>query len=184
MRQIHTLENKGPEILKVERISTVRKMKRNKESTPHWVVTQMLSALECFGIDKITDVINERYNRSRIPEDLLKSIFLTLHKTLGANIWKLHRIISSMSHIRKLMMPTLMNRTWTELEIRKETCDLVKNTGKRNKVFMTKMISRCAIKTAEICARMFYRLRKNIWQGTALESILSAKMTICIFNLY
>lgn len=55
-------------------------MNWNKATDSDGIMTEILSAFDDFSIKKITDVINEIYNSGDIPEDLTKSIFITLPK--------------------------------------------------------------------------------------------------------
>ena len=61
------------------------KMKRNKSAGPDEIVIDVLTALEGFGIEKVTKVINKVSNTGEIPEDLSKSIFIALPKRAAAN---------------------------------------------------------------------------------------------------
>ena len=45
----------------------------------------MYEALEKFGIEQLTSLLNKMYNTGEIPEDLLKSSFIVLPKKPGAN---------------------------------------------------------------------------------------------------
>lgn len=62
----------------------------NKSAGPDEIVTEMLSPLVDFGIDKITKVINELYNAGDILKHLSKSIFVTLPKNPGADECRLN----------------------------------------------------------------------------------------------
>ena len=70
----------GPKILKEEVRAALEKMKKNKAAGPDAIVIEMLTSLTEFGIEKLTDLVNEIYNSSDIQEDLSKSIFITLPK--------------------------------------------------------------------------------------------------------
>lgn len=54
-----------------------------KTAGPGGIVTEMLSALDDFNIDKITEVRNEIYNSNHITEDNSKSILVILPKRQG-----------------------------------------------------------------------------------------------------
>lgn len=56
----------GPEILKFEVIAALIKKKTNKAAGPDGIVIEMLSALNNFNRDKITEIINEIYNSGDI----------------------------------------------------------------------------------------------------------------------
>ena len=137
----------GPEILRSEVRAAIAKMKRNKTAGPDKIVIEMVTALEDFGIEKVTEVINEIYNTGEIPEDLSKSIFIALPKRAGANECELHRTISLMSHITKLTLRITMNRARSRIrpEIGKEQCGFVQDAGTRNAIFMIRMLSERAI---------------------------------------
>lgn len=72
----------------------------------------MQSALDDFGMDKITDVINKIYNSG----DVSKLIFVAVPKKPDTNECELKWKISLMSHITKTMMRILMNRNEAELD--------------------------------------------------------------------
>lgn len=60
----------GPEILKFEVIAALIKKKTIKAAGPDGIVIEMLSALNNFNSDKITEIINEIYNSVDILENL------------------------------------------------------------------------------------------------------------------
>lgn len=82
-------------------------MDQNKAARPYEIVTEMLTALDDFDIDKITEITKEIYNSADIPEDLSRSIFIAMPKKPGANERELHQTIS---HVTKLIICILMNR--------------------------------------------------------------------------
>ncbi len=137
----------GPKILKSEVQATVNKMKKNKAAGPDEIVTEMITALEDFGTEKLTDVINEVYNSGDIPEDLSKSIFIALPKKPGATEYELHRTISLMSHIIKIILRIIMMRarSKTKAEIGEEQFGFVQDAGTRNAIFMVRMLTERAI---------------------------------------
>ena len=48
------------------------------------MVIEMIEALEEYGVEKLTEIINKIYDDGKFPEDLSKSIFITLPKKPGA----------------------------------------------------------------------------------------------------
>ncbi|XP_047482487.1 uncharacterized protein LOC125034631 [Penaeus chinensis] len=74
----------GPWILKSEKKAAVGKVKKNKAAGPDEIVTEMVTAMEDFGIEKLTNVINDIYGSGEIPKELSKSIFIALPKKPGA----------------------------------------------------------------------------------------------------
>ena len=83
-----------------------------------------MAALDDFGIEKITDIINEIYESGDIPTDLSKSIFIVISKKSGAIECEMRRTISLLSHITKLILRVIMMRVRSKLkpEIGKEQC--------------------------------------------------------------
>lgn len=60
-------------------------MKGNKEAGPGEIVMEMLIALEAFGIEKITEVINELYSNGEMPGNISKSNVIALPTMPCAN---------------------------------------------------------------------------------------------------
>lgn len=56
----------------------------------------MHSALDEYGIDQITEIINYAYKSDHMSEDFTKCIFVSLPKRSGANEFDLTSTISSM----------------------------------------------------------------------------------------
>src|SRR5438034_10993935 len=91
----------GPEILKDEVKFAIKQMKRNKACGPDNIYAELLQATDEFSVDKITEIAN---NSGNIPEDLSKSIFIALPKKPGATKCELHRTISLMSVVIKVIL--------------------------------------------------------------------------------
>ena len=70
----------GPKILISEVRIAMSKMKNNKAAGPDEIVAEMVSALDDFGLQKLTECLNEIYDTGEIPEELSKSIFIALPK--------------------------------------------------------------------------------------------------------
>jgi len=137
----------GPKILTSEVRGALQTMKRNKAAGPDEVVTEMIVVLEDFGIEKLTEVLNEVYDSGQIPEDLSKSIFIALPKKTGAIECELHRTISLMSHVIKILLRILMMRARSKIkpEIGKEQFGFVKDAGTKNAIFVLRILSERAI---------------------------------------
>ena len=107
----------------------------------------MIAALDEFGMDKVTEVINQIYDSGEIPTELSKSIFIALPKKQGAIECELHRTISLMSHMMKIILNILMMRTRSKLspEFGKEQCGFREDTGTRNAIFMLRMLTERAV---------------------------------------
>ena len=122
-------------------------MKRNKATGADDIAIEMVSALEDLGLQKLTELLNEIYDTGVIPEDMSKSVFICLPKKPGATTCELHRTISLMSHITKVLMRILMNRArgkWLP-EIAPVQFGFTKDSGTRNAIFTLRAITERAI---------------------------------------
>ena len=119
----------GPKILRSEVQAALKKIKRHKVARPDEIVTDMNTSLEEYGVSKVTDIINEIYDTGKIPEHLCRSIFITLPKKPGSVECELHRAISLMSHITKLILRIIMERVHSRIrpEIGIEQCGFVQD---------------------------------------------------------
>ncbi|GFS20164.1 LINE-1 retrotransposable element ORF2 protein [Elysia marginata] len=88
----------GPPIIKDEVRAAIRKMKAGKATGPDGVAVEMIEALEEYGVEKLTSLLNEIYDTGEIPTDISRSVFIALPKKPGATECELHRTISLMSH--------------------------------------------------------------------------------------
>ena len=69
-------------ILLFEVRAALQKMRNNKAPGPDGITTEMINALDDFGIDNITKLANEISDNGKIPEDLCRSIFIMIPKNL------------------------------------------------------------------------------------------------------
>ena len=143
----------GPKILISEVRTAMSKMKNNKATGPDEIVAEMVSALDDFGLQKLTECLNEIYDTGEIPEELSKSIFIALPKKAGAIECELHRTISLMSHIIKILLRIIMLRARSRImpEIGEEQCGFVQDAGTRNAIFMLRTMSERAIEMQKTC---------------------------------
>jgi len=137
----------GPNILRSEVRTAIRMMKKNKAAGPDGVVTEMIHALEDYGVDKLTEVINKIYEDGKFPEDLSRSIFITLPKKAGAVDCDQHRTISLMSHVTKIILRILLLRARSRIkpEIGIEQFGFVEDSGTRNAIFVLRNILERAV---------------------------------------
>ena len=98
---------KGPNILKSDVRTVIKVMRKNKAAGLDGVVIEMIDALEEYGVEKLTEIINKIYNDRKFPEDLSKSIFITLPKKPSAVNCEQHHTISLMSHVTKIILRVL-----------------------------------------------------------------------------
>ncbi|GFS01962.1 LINE-1 retrotransposable element ORF2 protein [Elysia marginata] len=117
----------GPPILKDEVRAAIRKMKSGKATGPDKISEELIEALEDYGIEKTTNLLNEIYDTGQIPTDLTKSIFIALPKNPGATECELHRKISLMSHVTKILLRIVMLgvRNKIKPQIAEEQCGFI-----------------------------------------------------------
>ena len=96
------------------------------------------NALGEIGIEKVTDILNEKYDTSEIPTEMSKSIFIALPKKPGATECKLHRTISLMSHVTKVLLWVIMMRVRNKIrpEIAEELCGFVEGKDTANAIYI------------------------------------------------
>ena len=127
----NTKDIDGPDILKDEVRFAIKHLKRNKACGPDNIFAELLHATEEFSVEKITEIANDIYNSGEIPDDLSKSIFIALPKKPGATECELHRTISLMSVVLKVILRILMQRMRNKIrpEINKTQCGFMNYWG-------------------------------------------------------
>ncbi|GFR59542.1 hypothetical protein ElyMa_001797200 [Elysia marginata] len=69
-----------PPIMKDGVRAAIRKMKAGKATGPDGVAVEMIEALEEYGVEKLTSLLNEIYDTGEIPADVSRSVFIALPK--------------------------------------------------------------------------------------------------------
>ena len=126
----------GPPIMKDEIRAALR-----KETDPNSISVELLKALEDYGIDMITTLLNEIYDTGQVPLDMSKSIFIALPKKPRATGCELHIKISLMSIITKILLRIIMMRFRNKIKPEKEkgsTNDLLCNLNHSNELWKYK----------------------------------------------
>ena len=169
----------GPDILQAEVQAAVRSMKSNKATGPDEISAELIQSLGELGITKLTEVLNEIYNTGVIPPELTKSIFIVLPKKPGATLCGLHRTISIMSHVVKILLKILMKRARNKIrpEIPKTQCGFVEDCGTRNAIFMLRMLSERAIEMKQDLYLCFIDYTK------AFDTVKHGKLFSILCNL-
>ncbi|GFR90337.1 LINE-1 retrotransposable element ORF2 protein [Elysia marginata] len=124
----------GPPIMKDEVRAAIRKMKAGKATGPGGVAVEMIEALEEYGVEKLTSLLNEIYDTGEIPTDISRSVFFALPKKPGGTECELHRTISLMSHVTKILLRVVMMRIRSKIkpEIADEQYGFVEGKGTTN----------------------------------------------------
>ena len=86
----------GHHILEEEVVKALNSMPTGKAAGPDRVLTEMILALEDFGIAKITQLANKIYTEGSFPTEMCKSIFINLPKKPATIKCDQHRTISLM----------------------------------------------------------------------------------------
>ena len=102
--------NEGPPILKSEVKEALKNSKNGKAAGEDGITTEMIRALEDFGVDTLTDMFNDMYETGHIPEELLQSVYITLPKKARATECSDFRTISLMPHVMKLFLKVIQSR--------------------------------------------------------------------------
>ena len=100
----------GPPILKDEVWWAMKIAKKNKAMGPDGIPIEALKALEMMGIDLVHHLIDRNYETDVVPDEMLKSVFVTLPKKPGAPECENFRTISLMSHALKLLLRIMVQR--------------------------------------------------------------------------
>ena len=132
-------EMEGPPILKDKKIEcALKSMKYGKATGPDNISVEMIEALEDTGINKLESIMNKMYNTGTIPNSLSRLIVFTLPKRAGTTECELHRTISLMSHITRLMLKVLMKRMKrpTRPEIADVQCGFTEGKRTTNSIFI------------------------------------------------
>ena len=95
----------------------------------------------------MTFILNEIYDSEEIPENLNRSIFITLPKEPGALECELHRMISLMSHTTKILLRVLMNRARSKVrpEVSNVQYGFVEDESTRNAISIVRITFERAI---------------------------------------
>ena len=120
-----------------------------------------------FDLQKITDLANKIYNTGFIPEEMYKSIFIAIPKKPGAVDCSLHRTISLMSQITKIIIKVILNRIKQKLkpEIAEEQYGFIEGNGTRNAIFIMRMLTERSIEVQIDICMCFIDYEKNIRQS-------------------
>ncbi|XP_030765797.1 uncharacterized protein LOC115889859 [Sitophilus oryzae] len=101
----------GPSILESEIIHAIRLMKTTK-LRPDDMYSETFHLINEQNLKTIVQLFNNIYDTGYIPEDWLRSTFITLPKSSNATSCKEYRLISLMSHFLKLFLRVLHTRLY------------------------------------------------------------------------
>ena len=137
----------GPELLEEEIVGVMRNLKKGKSPGHDEITIEMILASGNFGLRKIVELANKIYNTGYIPKEMYRSIFIAIPKKPNAVECSLHRTISLMSIITKIILRVILNRLKRKIkpEIGEEQYGFMEGKGTRNAIFNMRMITERAI---------------------------------------
>ena len=109
---------------------------------PDDITTEMLVAAGGRGVTEIANLANMMYSEGRFPEQMYKSIFITIPKVKGTAKCEKHRTLSLMSHVTKLVLRVIMNRIRgrTLNDISEVQYGFMPDRGTRNAIFVLRRL--------------------------------------------
>ena len=126
-------------------------MKRGKATGGDQIAVEMIIALKEFVVEKLTNFANKFYCAGMCLEESSKSISVHYQKKTEATECELHRTISLMSHITKILLGVILIRARSKVrpEISEEQDGFMEDRGTRNAIFMMRSIAERAIECKE-----------------------------------
>lgn len=106
----------GPSILKEEVQAAIKSTKDGKAPGPDNLPADVLKLIEEQHLDAVTSLFNRIYETGIIPEEWLRSTFVTIPKKHNAKRCEEHRTISLMSHTLKIFLKVIHRRIYRKLE--------------------------------------------------------------------
>ena len=122
-------------------------MQKGKAAGPDKVHIELAQALDDLGAEWMTKIAIKIYDEGHFPADMSRPVLFTLPKKAGTTKCELHRILSLMSHMTKVILIILIQRMRgrTKGKISEEQFGFIPHKGTRNAMFMLRMITeRCA----------------------------------------
>ena len=183
----------GPPILTEEIEEAMRATADKKSPGEDGITTEMWKALGPFGLERLNPLFNEVYDTGNFPEDLTRSIFITLPKKPRATECGDYRTISLMPHITKIFLRVILNRIKKRInmEVGEEQFGFRAGCGTREGIFCLNTIAQKHIQVQKplyVCfidyAKAFDRVKHDQLIG-CLEGIgIDGKDVRIITNLY
>ena len=183
----------GPPIMKDEVREAMRKMKTGEATGPDGLSIELIEALEEYGIEKVTTLLNEIYDTGQIPVDMSRSIFIALPKKPGVTDCELHRTISLLSQVTKLLLRIIIMRVRNKInpEIAEEQCSFVEGKGTTNAIFILRTLIERALeiqKYVYLCfidyTKAFDRVRHDEIKKKLTKLKIDGKDLRIIKNMY
>uniref|UniRef100_A0A8D8TK36 Craniofacial development protein 2 n=1 Tax=Cacopsylla melanoneura TaxID=428564 RepID=A0A8D8TK36_9HEMI len=183
----------GPEILKEEISYAIQNIKRGKAPGPDELSGDVFQLIDDKHLNKLAHLFNLVYSSGTIPDDWLKSTFITLPKKQNAKKCEEHRTISLMSHTLKIFLKVIHKR------INKKLDENISNTqfgfrngfGTREALFAYNvMVQRCLDVNQDVYAcfidynKAFDKVRHTLLINILREENIDTRDIQILKNLY
>ena len=171
----------GPPILKTEVRTAIKRAKTNKAPGADGVTTEMIKALEEFGVEKLSDLYNDIYESGNLPEDFLESVFVTLPKKPKARECSDFRTISLMSHTLKIFLQVILGRIRNKLNAQngQEQFGFQSNKGTRDAIFCYNILAQKQLEVQKDLYACFIDYAKafdRVKHSEVIKSLIKAGM--------
>ena len=112
-------------------------MKDGKARGEDGITTEMLKLLDVFTIEKLTEIFNDIYDTGQIPDELARSVYVTIPKKTKATECGDFRTISLMPHVTKLLLKIILERIRIKVdtEVGDTQFGFRKKSGTREAIF-------------------------------------------------
>ena len=166
----------GPPILKDEVWWAMKIAEKNKAMEPDGIPIEALKALEIMGIDLVHHLIDRIYETGVVPDEMFKSVFVTLPKKPGATECENFRTISLMSHALKLLLRIMVQRIEKKAYflISKEQFGFMPDRGTRNAILCLRVIAERLLNHQQklfVCFIDFVKAFDKVRHNEVLEAL-------------
>ena len=137
----------GPSILREEVTWVLRISKTGKAAGPDEVNVEMILALEEEGVNLLWELFNNIYETGHLPDEMIKSIFISIPKKPNTMDCENLRAISLMFHTSKLLLIITLQRVKRKLipQISDYHYGFMPGRGTRNAIFTLRVLCERAI---------------------------------------
>ena len=138
----------------------------------------MWKALGEFAVEKLTSLFNKIYSSGYIPDEMTRSVFITLPKKPKATECGDYRLISLMPHITKIFLRVILNRikAHINIEVGEEQFGFRAGSGTREGIFCLNVLAQKHLevnKDMYICFIDYAKAFDRVKHSELIESLKS-----------
>ena len=183
----------GSPILECEIEAALKNTAGGKAPGEDGITTEMWKVLGSFGSKTLAYMFNKMYDAGHFPEDLTRSIFITIPKKTRATECGDYRLISLMPHITKIFLRVILNRikSHVDIEVGEEQFGFRPGKGTREGIYCLNMLAQKHIevkKNLYVCfidyAKAFDRVKHQQLVDCLGKIGIDGKDIRVITNLY